>query len=94
MAKATHGWSRSIDGGWAEVSLGVDTGALVAAAVRTAFPGAVVHALVTDVMGPHEARIETADGRRLTVLVDAASRVTGWETAPADRPRVLVPAAA
>ena len=92
MAKGMHGWSRALDGGWTEVVLGADTGARIAVAVRRAFPGAVIHAVVTDVLGPHEARIETADGRRLTVSVDAAFRVTGCRTTRWDPDRL--PAAA
>jgi hypothetical protein len=78
MTKAAHGWSRALGGGWAEVALGRETGARITAAVRATFPGAVVHAVVTDVLGPHEARIETVEGRRLTVFVDATFRLTGW----------------
>jgi hypothetical protein len=92
--KATHGWSRVSGGGWAEVVLGLATSARVTAVVRTAFPSAVVHAVVTDVLGPHEARIETADGRRLTVVVDAAFHVTGFRTTGAERRHPLLPAAA
>lgn len=93
MAKGMHGWSRALGGGWAEVVLGRETGASIAAAVRATFPGAIIHAVVTDVLGPHEARIETADGRRLTVLVDAAFQLTGWRSSDPER-RALTPAAA
>lgn len=74
-------WSRlPADGAWREVLLERDAGSRVAAAVMTAFPGAVVRAVMTDVIGQHEARIQTARGQRLSVRLDGTYSVTGCQT--------------
>ncbi len=92
---AHRSWTRlTVEGGWTEVVLERDTGSRVAGAVATAFPGAAVHAIVTDVLGPHEARIETPDGRRLAVQLDGALRVTGWRTVDVGRHSTVVSIAA
>jgi hypothetical protein len=76
---STRGWSRmAAEDRWTEVLLRRDCGTRITRAVLDAFPGAVLHAIVTDVLGPNEASIETIDGRHLRVRLDNAFRVTGW----------------
>ena len=73
-----RGWSRvPAEDRWIEVLLQRDSGARISDAVVDVFPGAVLHAVLTDVLGPNEASIETVDGRHLTVLIDNTFRVTG-----------------
>jgi hypothetical protein len=51
----------------------------VRAAVLAKYPGATIHRLETDSDGAYEAHILTKDGKRLTVEVDKAFKVTGTE---------------
>ena len=67
-----------------------DSGTRIAHAVLDVFPGAVLHAIVTDVLGPNEASIETVDGRHLSVRIDNAFRVTGWLTRDARQQQTTV----
>lgn len=83
-----HGWSRmAAEDRWTEVVLQPGAGSSVSDAVLRAFPGAVLHAVVTDVLGPNEARIHAADGRQLVVELDNDFRVTSWRAA--DNGRLL-----
>jgi hypothetical protein len=49
-------------------------------AVLAEYPGATIERTETDAGGVYESHIVTADGERLTVLVDEDFAVTGTET--------------
>jgi hypothetical protein len=58
-----------------------DTKTQVEVAVLAEYPGATVQRTETDAGGVYESHIVTADGQRLTVLVDENFAVTGTEKA-------------
>jgi hypothetical protein len=59
-----------------------DTAAKVRAAALARYPGATVLRVETDSDRVYEAHLTTTDGRRSTVEVDKAFKVTGEETGP------------
>jgi hypothetical protein len=59
-----------------------DTAAKVRAAALARYPGATVLRVETDSDGVYEAHLTTSDGKRVTVEVDKAFKVTGEEAAP------------
>ena len=59
-----------------------DTAAKVRAAALAKYPGATVLRVETDSDGVYEAHLTTADGKRVTVEVDKAFKVTGEESGP------------
>ena len=59
-----------------------DTAAKVRAAALARYPGATVLRVETDSDGVYEAHLTTKDGRRVTVEVDKAFKVTGEESGP------------
>ena len=59
-----------------------DTASKVRAAALARYPGATVLRVETDSDGVYEAHLQTTDGRRVTVEVDKAFKVTGEEAAP------------
>jgi uncharacterized membrane protein YkoI len=59
-----------------------DTATKVRAAALAKYPGATVLRVETDSDGVYEAHLRTTDGRRVTVEVDKAFKVTGEESAP------------
>ena len=59
-----------------------DTASKVRAAALAKYPGATVLRVETDSDGVYEAHLQTTDGRRVTVEVDKAFKVTGEEAAP------------
>jgi hypothetical protein len=59
-----------------------DTAAKVRAAALARYPGATVLRVETDSDGVYEAHLTTSDGRRVTVEVDKAFKVTGEEAGP------------
>ncbi len=59
-----------------------DTAAKVQAAALARYPGATVLRVETDSDGVYEAHLTTSDGRRVTVEVDKAFKVTGEESGP------------
>jgi hypothetical protein len=59
-----------------------DTAAKVRAAALAKYPGATVLRVETDSDGVYEAHLTTTDGRRVTVEVDKAFKVTGEESGP------------
>ena len=59
-----------------------DTAAQVRAVALARYPGATVLRVETDSDGVYEAHLTTTDGRRVTVEVDKAFKVTGEETGP------------
>ena len=59
-----------------------DTATKVRAAALARYPGATVLRVETDSDGVYEAHLATSDGRRVTVEVDKAFKVTGEEAGP------------
>lgn len=59
-----------------------DTATKVRAAALARYPGATVLRVETDSDGVYEAHLTTTDGRRVTVEVDKAFKVTGEEAGP------------
>jgi hypothetical protein len=59
-----------------------DTASKVRAAALARYPGATVLRVETDSDGVYEAHLTTTDGRRVTVEVDKAFKVTGEESGP------------
>ena len=59
-----------------------DTATKVRAAALARYPGATVLRVETDSDGVYEAHLTTSDGRRVTVEVDKAFKVTGEESGP------------
>ena len=59
-----------------------DTASKVRAAALARYPGATVLRVETDSDGVYEAHLTTTDGRRVTVEVDRAFKVTGEESGP------------
>ena len=59
-----------------------DTATKVRAAALAKYPGATVLRVETDSDGVYEAHLTTKDGRRVTVEVDKAFKVTGEESGP------------
>ena len=59
-----------------------DTATKVRAAALAKYPGATVLRVETDSDGVYEAHLATTDGRRVTVEVDKAFKVTGEESGP------------
>jgi hypothetical protein len=59
-----------------------DTASKVRAAALARYPGATVLRVETDSDGVYEAHLTTTDGRRVTVEVDKAFKVTGEEAGP------------
>jgi hypothetical protein len=59
-----------------------DTASKVRAAALARYPGATVLRVETDSDGVYEAHLTTSDGRRVTVEVDKAFKVTGEESGP------------
>ena len=59
-----------------------DTASKVRAAALAKYPGATVLRVETDSDGVYEAHLQTTDGRRVTVEVNKAFKVTGEEAAP------------
>ena len=59
-----------------------DTASKVRAAALARYPGATVLRVETDSDGVYEAHLATSDGRRVTVEVDKAFKVTGEESGP------------
>jgi hypothetical protein len=59
-----------------------DTATKVRAAALARYPGATVLRVETDSDGVYEAHLTTTDGRRVTVEVDKAFKVTGEESGP------------
>jgi uncharacterized membrane protein YkoI len=59
-----------------------DTATKVRAAALAKYPGATVLRVETDSDGVYEAHLTTTDGRRVTVEVDKAFKVTGEESGP------------
>jgi uncharacterized membrane protein YkoI len=59
-----------------------DTATKVRAAALAKYPGATVLRVETDSDGVYEAHLTTTDGKRVTVEVDKASKVTGEESGP------------
>ena len=59
-----------------------DTATKVRAAALAKYPGATVLRVETDSDGVYEAHLTTTDGRRVTVEVDKAFKVTGEEAGP------------
>jgi hypothetical protein len=59
-----------------------DTASKVRAAALAEYPGATVLRVETDSDGVYEAHLTTSDGRRVTVEVDKAFKVTGEESDP------------
>ena len=59
-----------------------DTATKVRAAALARYPGATVLRVETDSDGVYEAHLTTRDGRRVTVEVDRAFKVTGEESGP------------
>jgi hypothetical protein len=59
-----------------------DTASKVRAAALAEYPGATVLRVETDSDGVYEAHLTTSDGRRVTVEVDRAFKVTGEESGP------------
>ena len=63
-----------------EEALTGETRTAVEEAVLAEYPGATVERSETDSAGGYEAHVVTAEGERLTVLVDESFTVTGTET--------------
>jgi hypothetical protein len=59
-----------------------DTASKVRAAALARYPGATILRVETDSDGVYEAHLTTSDGRRVTVEVDKAFKVTGEESGP------------
>ena len=59
-----------------------DTASKVRAAALAKYPGATILRVETDSDGVYEAHLTTSDGRRVTVEVDKAFKVTGEESGP------------
>jgi hypothetical protein len=59
-----------------------DTATKVRAAALAKYPGATILRVETDSDGVYEAHLTTSDGRRVTVEVDKAFKVTGEESGP------------
>ena len=59
-----------------------DTATKVRAAALAKYPGATILRVETDSDGVYEAHLTTADGKRVTVEVDKAFKVTGEESGP------------
>jgi hypothetical protein len=59
-----------------------DTATKVRAAALAKYPGATVQRVETDSDGVYDAHLTTTDGRRVTVEVDKAFKVTGEASAP------------
>ena len=59
-----------------------DTATKVRAAALAKYPGATVLRVETDSDGVYEAHLTTTDGKRVTVEVDKAFKVTGEESGP------------
>jgi uncharacterized membrane protein YkoI len=59
-----------------------DTATKVRAAALARYPGATILRVETDSDGVYEAHLTTTDGRRVTVEVDKAFKVTGEESGP------------
>jgi hypothetical protein len=59
-----------------------DTATKVRAAALARYPGATVLRVETDSDGVYEAHLTSSDGRRVTVEVDKAFKVTGEEAGP------------
>jgi uncharacterized membrane protein YkoI len=59
-----------------------DTATKVRAAALARYPGATVLRVETDSDGVYEAHLTTTDGKRVTVEVDKAFKVTGEESGP------------
>jgi hypothetical protein len=59
-----------------------DTASKVRAAALARYPGATVLRVETDSDGVYEAHLTTTDGRRVTVEVDKAFKVSGEESGP------------
>ena len=59
-----------------------DAATKVRAAALAKYPGATVLRVETDSDGVYEAHLTTADGKRVTVEVDKAFKVTGEESGP------------
>ena len=59
-----------------------DTAAKVRAAALAKYPGATILRVETDSDGVYEAHLTTSDGKRVTVEVDKAFKVTGEESGP------------
>ena len=59
-----------------------DTASKVRAAALAKYPDATVLRVETDSDGVYEAHLTTSDGRRVTVEVDKAFKVTGEEAGP------------
>ena len=74
--KTSVGWTRTADARWQRVTLERGTGARITAEALAAFPGAIVHRVVTDVLGTAEVHLVTADGRHLVVQSDGTGRVS------------------
>jgi hypothetical protein len=74
--KTSVGWTRTADARWQRVELERGTGARPTAEALTAFPGAVVHRVVTDVLGTAEVHLVTADGRHLVVQADGTGSLS------------------
>jgi hypothetical protein len=68
----------------AEEPLTGDVKTQVEEAVLAEYPGATIERTETDAGGGYESHIVTADGERLTVLVDEDFAVTGTETGGRD----------
>jgi len=59
-----------------------DTATKVRAAALAKYPGATILRVETDSDGVYEAHLSTTDGKRVTVEVDKAFKVTGEESGP------------
>ena len=59
-----------------------DTATKVRAAALAKYPGATILRVETDSDGVYEAHLTTTDGKRVTVEVDRAFKVTGEESGP------------
>jgi uncharacterized membrane protein YkoI len=59
-----------------------DTATKVRAAALAKYPGATILRVETDSDGVYEAHLTTTDGKRVTVEVDKAFKVTGEESGP------------
>ena len=59
-----------------------DTATKVRAAALAKYPGATILRVETDSDGVYEAHLTTSDGKRVTVEVDKAFKVTGEESGP------------
>jgi len=59
-----------------------DTATKVRAAALAKYSGATILRVETDSDGVYEAHLTTTDGKRVTVEVDKASKVTGEESGP------------